>query len=213
MVLQRAMIERRPRTIWIDVGVGRDRLWANLDKKVRWGIGRARREGAVVEETRSDADLEAFFQLCIGVSRAKEFRLPASLNLMRTLLDGSTAGGTGAHLFVARIGTAVAAGAFILRCGTSIHYMWGATDRSAPKLALGEATQWAVLEWAADRGIERFDLEGIDPRNNPGVYAFKKKLGGEEIVLRGRRAQSLGMRGRVVRRVLSMLQSDRLGIG
>ena len=50
---------------------------------------------------------------------------------------------------------------------------------------LCEEVQWAVMEWAIDNGCELYDLEGIDPVNNPGTYQFKKKMGGRVVKLNG----------------------------
>src|SRR5262245_11133165 len=61
----------RPKTIWIDLSVGRSRLWQNLDKQWRYGVGRAERLGVIVERSRSLRDIEQFFALCADVSQSK----------------------------------------------------------------------------------------------------------------------------------------------
>jgi lipid II:glycine glycyltransferase (peptidoglycan interpeptide bridge formation enzyme) len=76
--------------------------------------------------------------------------------------------------------------------------MWGATDRKYSKQRPGEATQWAVIEWALEQGCSLYDLEGIDLEGNPGVYAFKKKMGGEEVVLEAPRLNPLTLRGKLI---------------
>ena len=100
-----------------------------------------------------------------------------------------------ARLLLARHEGQIAAGAFLMRCGRSLHYFWGATDRRYAKQNVGEAVQWAAIEWGLDRGCVRYDLEGVDPRGNPGVYAFKRKMGGEEVELAGQSFSPLGLRG------------------
>lgn len=187
----------RPRTIWIDLSAGRDRAWQSLDKQWRYGVRRAERLGVLVESTRCPSDIEAFFVLCAGISRAKGFALPASAALMQRLLGPEEGGPVEAQLFVARHQSRLGAGAFIIRCGGSIHYFWGATDRSLSKERVGEAVQWAAIEWALGKKCRCYDLEGIDPPGNPGVYEFKKKMGGREIALIGKRHYPLGVRGRL----------------
>ncbi len=44
---------------------------------------------------------------------------------------------------------------------------------------------WAIIEECRKRGIEYFDLGGIDPHENPGVYAFKSKTGARPVELLG----------------------------
>jgi lipid II:glycine glycyltransferase (peptidoglycan interpeptide bridge formation enzyme) len=46
-------------------------------------------------------------------------------------------------------------------------------------------------------GCTRYNLEGIDPINNPSVYEFKKRLGGEEVTLYGYKHLPLNSVGRL----------------
>lgn len=200
------------RTIWIDLSLGTDRLWAGLDKQWRYGVGRARRQGIAVEETRRTEDVEAFFRLCRAVSRSKGFRLPASLALMQALLGPEPGSNSSAHLFAARAGSEIVSGALVLRSGRSIHYFWGATDRAVPGSRAAEATQWAIIEWAIANGCVRYDLEAIDAENNPGVYAFKKRMGGEEIMLSGTRGYALSPVGLLLKSVYGKLPGRRFSL-
>jgi lipid II:glycine glycyltransferase (peptidoglycan interpeptide bridge formation enzyme) len=45
--------------------------------------------------------------------------------------------------------------------------------------------QWAAIQKAKALGCQWYDLGGIDPEGNPGVYNFKKRMGGKEIILPG----------------------------
>lgn len=171
-------LPKRPRTIRIDLARGSAELWQVLDKQWRYGVGRARREGVICEQTQDEQDIACFFALCKDISHSKGFQLPGSFELVARLLRSDHCGGVSAHLFVARVPGGLGAGACILRCGRSVHYLWGASDRRHAKFRAGEAVQWAVIEWAIEQGCELYDLEGIDPVKNPGVYEFKKKMGG-----------------------------------
>jgi lipid II:glycine glycyltransferase (peptidoglycan interpeptide bridge formation enzyme) len=187
-----------PRTIWIDLAKGKDQLWVSLEKQWRYGVGYAARSGLTVEQTVDERDIGKFFALCQQISKVKGFKLPASLPLMKHLLRQNTNGAVSSHLFLARYQGGIATGVFIIKCGTNIHYMWGATDRKYSKQRPGEATQWAVIEWALEQGCSLYDLEGIDLEGNPGVYAFKKKMGGEEVVLEAPRLNPLTLRGKLI---------------
>ena len=187
----------KPHTIWIDLGQGKDVLWKNFHTQMRKGVRRAARGGVVVDQTRTREDVGRFFALCRGISEAKGFRLPGSLPLMERLLRDGEQNEVEGRLFVARHEGRLAAGLFILRCGRSVHQIWGASDRDLSQQRVGEAVQWAVMEWAIEQGCQLYDLEGIDPVNNPGVYGFKKKMGGEEVTLAGKQFYPLCRRGRV----------------
>ncbi len=164
-------------TIWLDLTAGKETLWKNLDKQFRYDVRRAEKEGVRVETTRDAADVEAFYKLCDSISRRKGFGLHGSPALMLHLLNNNTANDVDSRLFVVRENGKICAGAFIIRCGDNVHYLWGAVDRAYSKLRAGEAVQWKVIEWALENHCKQYDLEGIDLKKNPGTYHFKKKLG------------------------------------
>ena len=201
--------DHRPRTIWIDLGVGADKLWSNLKGSRRTGVKRAEKSGVVVEQAVDDRTIEAFHRMCLQISALKSFKFDASASLIRRLIRAEPKGGVTAHLFVARHEGGLCAGALILRCGRSIHYMWAGTDRAYSALCPGEALQWAIMQWAVSAGCTRYDLEGIDEAANPGTYAFKKSLGGSEVVLAGQQVLPISMMGQM----LSPLVERRLRAG
>jgi hypothetical protein len=189
---------RRPRTIWLDLSQGPEALMARLERQWRYGVGRAERKGVTVGLAQDDAEVARFFEMCLQVSRTKGFELPGSLALMTRLLAKGQSGDVEARLMVARYEGQIAAGAFLMRSGRSLHYFWGATDRVYAKHNVGQAVQWAAIEWGLERGCLRYDLEGVDPQGNPGVYAFKRAMGGEEVSLVGQAFAPLGLRGGLI---------------
>ena len=185
------------RTIWIDLSMGKEALWKRLHKKWRYGVRTSERQGVTVEQTRDPAVVSEFYKLCLNVSETKGFSLAGSKELMMLLLTRDPWPHTEARLFVARYNGVVAAGVAAVRCGESIHYFWGGTDREYGKYSVGEAVQWKVIEWAMQEGYTKYDLEGINPETNPGVYKFKKRMGGEEIQLAGQEGFGLNLQGKV----------------
>jgi hypothetical protein len=191
-----AALPPAPRTAMIDLSVGHERVWARVDPKVRYSVRHARQAGVVIEQTRDEQHVSAFFALCQQISRLKRFELSGSLPLLRLLLAPQGPRGVEARLFVARLGAELVAGALVIQSGRSRDYLWGGVDRRFTKLRAGEAVQGAVIDWALARGIHRYDLEGIDRAGNPGTYQFKMKLGADELELPGRRAYPLTLAGR-----------------
>jgi hypothetical protein len=45
--------------------------------------------------------------------------------------------------------------------------------------------QWDGVCYAHEQGCRWYDLGGIDPEGNPGVYSFKKGMGGEDVTVPG----------------------------
>jgi hypothetical protein len=189
-------LEPPTRTVLVDLERGRDPVFAGMHGEWRYAVRAAQRAGVVIEQSVEPADLEAFYDLCRSVSERKSFELPGSPGLMRALLVPSVPTAAQARLFVARLGAKVIAGALVMRVGTALHYMWGATDRAHAKVRAGESLQWAVMSWAIDAGCKRYDMEGIDPQTNPGGDAFKRRSGGAEAALPGTLAYPLSARGR-----------------
>jgi len=186
-----------PHTIRIDLAIGKDRLLAELDSQWRYGVRAAQRAGVVVARTTEAGAISDFYALCKRVSKAKAFELPGSDSLMRTLCATGHGPDAEGVLFLAKQDQHIAAGALVMRCGRSAHYMWGATDREFPKLRAGEAVQWAVIEWCLENGLRTYDLEGIEPQGNPGTSQFKRKMGGKEAILPGKIAYPLNNAGKI----------------
>ena len=191
----------RPRTILIDLTLGKDRLMANLHSQWRAGVRAAARAGVSIGEARDAESVAKFYSMCESTSRNKGFALPGSEALMLALCGKESGPDTEAVLLLASYAGQVAAGALAMRCGRSIHYMWGASDRSFAKHRPGEAVQWAMIEWALQRQCTTYDLEGIVPDANSGVYAFKRRMGGAEVDLPGKQAFALDAWGALSLRV------------
>src|SRR5262249_48160721 len=153
--------------------------------------------GVTVEISVQERDIAEFVALSRTISERKKFELAVPPKMMKRLLT-SISSEVEAKLFLARYRGRIGAGACIIRCGRSLHYFWGATDREASEARVGEALQSAVIEWGMRQGCTHYDLEGIDPVGNPGTYAFKKKMGGREVALEGKRYDPLCLRGRVL---------------
>lgn len=186
-------------TIWVDLAIGKQKLWINLDKQWRYGVRRAQNMGVVVEISKEKSRVDAFFKLCQQLSDHKKFKLNGSSALLYFLLNQNdpSESGVEAKLFLAILNHEIAAGAFILRVGKTIHYMWGGVDRKYSKERVGEFIQWQVIDWACSEGYERYDLEGINGIKNPGVAAFKRKMGGEIITLPSKTTWPINWQGRI----------------
>lgn len=63
---------------------------------------------------------------------------------------------------------------------TSI-YLLGASNEAGMKLRSSYLLQWEMIKWSKQMGCCRYDLGGINPVKNPGVYHFKKGISHHEI--------------------------------
>jgi hypothetical protein len=190
---------KKPQTIWLDLSVGTDVIFKNSHTQMRKGVRRAARAGIRVETTSDTGPIGEFVALCSSISQAKGFELRLTSALIEfLLLHSAKDANVEAAQFVALKEGRVGSGLFVLRVGENVHQIFGATDRHMRRDRVGEACQWAVIEWAIARGCTRYDLEGVDPANNASVYEFKKRLGGDEITLRGHVHVPLNLSGRAI---------------
>jgi lipid II:glycine glycyltransferase (peptidoglycan interpeptide bridge formation enzyme) len=62
--------------------------------------------------------------------------------------------------------------------GDSAIYLLGATSDDGLKSKGAYLLQWTMMKWLKEHGVRWYDLGGIDPEVNPGVYSFKKGFSG-----------------------------------
>lgn len=187
-----------PRTIWLDLSQGADTVFQSFHKLTRWGVRRAARGGVVAQTTSDAGRIRDFVNLCVSISDRKGFELRVTPAMIQTLLSlSSDSEYVKAAQFVSLKDSKLGSGLFVIRVGRSLHQIWGGTDRDFRQDHVGEACQWAVIEWAVAEGCTRYDLEGIDPISNPSVYEFKRRLGGEEVTLYGYKYFPLSSVGRL----------------
>ena len=72
------------------------------------------------------------------------------------------------------------AGAIYSAIGDTAVYLFGAIDEAGMRTSGSYLVQWHVLTLLKQRGVTHYDLNGIDPDGNPGVYHFKKGLAGRK---------------------------------
>lgn len=60
-------------------------------------------------------------------------------------------------------------------------YLLGATGHAGMKSKGAYLLQWRLVEALREHGCRWYDLGGIDPERNPGVYHFKQGLGGKQV--------------------------------
>ena len=60
-------------------------------------------------------------------------------------------------------------------------YLLGATSDAGLKSKGGYLLQWTFIQWLKENGFKWYDLGGIDPEKNPGVYHFKRGLSGSDV--------------------------------
>src|SRR4030095_15315459 len=74
--------------------------------------------------------------------------------------------------------------------GDTAIYLLGATNEEGTKSKGSYLLHWHAIQWFKENGISWYDLGGINPERNPGVYHFKKGFSGTDVTQLGRFQQS-----------------------
>jgi len=74
------------------------------------------------------------------------------------------------------------AGVVASAMGDSAIYLLGATSDEGLNSKGAYLLQWTMIRWLRESGVRWYDLGGIDPQGNPGVYTFKKGLSGLDVI-------------------------------
>lgn len=65
--------------------------------------------------------------------------------------------------------------------GDTAEYLLGATSEKGKRLKGSYLIQWRIIERLKTLNCRWYDLGGIDPDGNPGVYHFKAGMGGDDV--------------------------------
>ena len=167
------------RTMRVDLGLSVGDLrknlhqrWRNYLKSAEKG-GFAVREGAQIEFY--DKFLSAYremmarkrFETTVDVDefRQVQMQLPESLRMQVFLCE------KGDKLFNALV---------VAAAGDTGIYLLAATSNEGLSAKGAYLLQWRAMEWLKARGCRWYDLGGINPEKNPGVFQFKSGLGGQD---------------------------------
>jgi lipid II:glycine glycyltransferase (peptidoglycan interpeptide bridge formation enzyme) len=174
-------------TLMVDLTSSEDDLRKNLDHKWRNQLSAAEKAGLQLVHGTSDALYDRFSSLLREMIARKKFTTNVDYENYRRLQDDLPEP-LKMHIFICeRHGEAVAGGVYSV-IGSMGMYLLGATAASGLKVNGSNLIQWNVMKWMKEHGCEVYDLGGIDPIGNAGVYKFKKGIAGKS----GKTARHVG---------------------
>jgi FemAB family len=169
------------RTIRLDLTPPLDLLRKQLDQKWRNQLNRAEKNNLVVVEGSGLEDFRAFVPLFDEMNRRKQLESTGSIHnyeSVQSLLPP-------AHRFLvlrAELDSVPVAGLVGAAIGSTGVYVLGATTDTGMQAKGSYLLQWRMIQWLKERGLRTYDLGGINPVTNPGVYHFKKGFSGEDVL-------------------------------
>ncbi len=168
------------RTMLVSLEPPLEQIRKQLAQKWRNGLNRAERNGLAVRSGTGEALFEEFCRLYAELLDRKGFDVdlnadfyarvqrdlpePQRFTVSLVDVDGEPAAGHVASLL-----------------GDTCVYLLGASNARGMQSKASYLLQWHAIETARSHGCLWYDLGGIDPDGNPGVYHFKQGLGGIEV--------------------------------
>lgn len=159
----------------VDLTAGQESLWGSMDRKVRWAIRKAARDGVHVSIDDSARGIDMFYRLFERTRHSMGIPIfPRELfdSIHRNVI--ATGRGT---LFITWSGDTPINAMIGLRSGNTLIPAYVAPQREWRKLYPSEVLFWHAIEWAIANGFREFDFGADSPRQT-GLLWFKKKLGG-----------------------------------
>lgn len=168
------------RTLVVNLTAPVEELRRRLDGKWRNQLNRAEKGGLSVVDEGRESDFETMTAMCRQMERRKQVQAVREMvsfgRIQRLLWPNQRM-----KLLLCLDRGVPVAGALASALGASGVYLMGATSDQGLSSKGSYLLQWRILNWLRDKGVREYDLGGINPDNNPGVYHFKKGLTGADV--------------------------------
>jgi lipid II:glycine glycyltransferase (peptidoglycan interpeptide bridge formation enzyme) len=168
------------RTMVLDLSFPLEQLRSRLDKKWRNQLTRSEKNDLTIVHGQGPEEFQTFREMYWQMRRRKSFDTKVDVDEFARMQKCLPQSQRMQILICEEQGVPVA-GLVASAMGNSAVYMLGATSDSGMNAKGAYLLQWTLICWLKQRGIRWYDLGGIDPEGNPGVYHFKKGMAGEGV--------------------------------
>ncbi len=169
------------RTIVMDLSDPLDVLRKRLDQKWRNQLNKAEKMGLEVVEGVSQHEFDDFAALYDEMMSRKQFAATSDVRdyarMQETLPPTQRL-----RVLICRHEGRLAAGLVGSCVGDTGSYMYGATNEVGMKCKAAYFLQWRHITRLKEMGIRYYNLGGINPVRNPGVYHFKSGMSGADVL-------------------------------
>ncbi len=167
----------RYRTFIVDLAPPLEDLRRRLDKKWRNALSRSEKNGLEIVEGNGSEEYRIFCQMYQEMFRRKGFETTVSIEEFGQIQEDLPKNHRMQTLICLQAGVPVA-GIVSSAMGDSAIYLLGATSDRGLTAKGAYLLQWTWIRRLKERGFKWYDLGGVDPERNPGVYHFKSGLSG-----------------------------------
>jgi Acetyltransferase (GNAT) domain len=168
------------RTFLLDLSPPLEELRKKLDQKWRNQLNRAEKNQLTIIEGNGMEAYDVFHQVYQKMWSRKQFETTVDVNEFRRICGDLPAGFKFKILICEHQGKPVSS----IVCSAIGHtgiYLLGATHDEGLNTKGAYLLQWTMIKWLKENGFKFYDLGGIDPEKNPGVYHFKQGFSGQDV--------------------------------
>jgi lipid II:glycine glycyltransferase (peptidoglycan interpeptide bridge formation enzyme) len=200
------------RTFLMDITPPLDELRRRLDAKWRNKLKQSERNNLTVVSGCGSHEYQAFCEIYSQMRNRKVFETSVDVDEFGRIQRALTESQRMLVLICQDEGVPLA-GLVASVMGDSAIYLLGATSDAGLNSKGAYLLQWTLINWLKDRGIRWYDLGGIDPAANPGVYSFKRGLSGVDICqIRSYTASESVVSSRMVKTALALKRTLRASL-
>lgn len=168
------------RTFVLDLGPPIEELRRNLDGKWRNKLTQSEKKGLKVVAGNGNDEYRTFCRMYDQMRERKSFDTTVDIREFGRLQEDLPEAYRMRILICEQDGVPVA-GVVASAMGDSAIYLLGATSDDGLNAKGAYLLQWTLIQWLRENGFKWYDLGGIDPEGNPGVYSFKRGLSGSDV--------------------------------
>jgi hypothetical protein len=168
------------RTFVLDLTPPLEELRRNLDKKWRNQLTRSEKNGLKVVAGSGIDEYRRFCRMYKQMRERKAFETTVDVEEFGRLQEDLPETHR-MRVLICEQDRVPVAGLVASAMGDSAIYLLGATSDDGLNSKGAYLLQWTLIQWLKENGFKWYDLGGIDPKQNPGVYHFKSGLSGTDV--------------------------------
>jgi hypothetical protein len=172
------------RTLAVDLAPEIEELRGRLDKKWRNQLSRSEKNNLKVTTGIGCDEYRTFCFIYNEMRKRKTFETTVDI-LEFGRIQQDLAEPHRMRVLICEDGGVPVAGLVVSAMGNSAIYLLGATSDDGLNSKGAYLLQWTLIKWLKENGFRWYDLGGIDPERNPGVYHFKRGLSGMNVTQMG----------------------------
>jgi lipid II:glycine glycyltransferase (peptidoglycan interpeptide bridge formation enzyme) len=175
---------QKKKTILLDLSLEEAGIRSNFHQKWRNCLNKSEKNGLTVRIEQDYATFLQFIPLFNELINEKKFSVDLGSDFYGGVQKVAPVGDKFIIMLAENEGRVIA-GHVASNLGDTCVYLLGAADKTGREMNAAYLLQWKAIQLGKAAGLRWYDLGGIDAEKNPGVYTFKKRMGGQERTLPG----------------------------